>query len=34
MLSDLTFQLANIPKVTGTGREADKIYVAQDVIRR
>ena len=24
MLSDLTFQLANIPKVTGTGREADK----------
>ena len=31
MLSDLTFQLANIPKVTGTGREADKIYVAQDV---
>ena len=33
MLSDLTFQLANIPKVTGTGREADKIYVAQDVDR-
>ena len=31
MLSDLTFQLANIPKVTGTGREADKIYVAQDL---
>ena len=34
MLSDLTFQLANIPKVTGTGRELTKFMWRRMWIRR
>ena len=33
LLSRLQTMIARIPKVTGSGREADKIYISNDVDR-